>query len=171
MLLKIFVYVVIMILSACAVLMGIIMYVMAEADVPHRGMGIVLSIAGLTICMQSIRTLIRLNREYQRIELKKVLDNPDQILIQWEDEQQHTIITAHALFIDEQHIPFEAFYSKLTSLQWQPPTLTLNMEQGAAGWYIHKTIELKAQDDKFRDLEPVVDALQAAYQSVRKDPV
>ncbi|HCQ04999.1 MAG TPA: hypothetical protein DIT99_31980 [Candidatus Latescibacteria bacterium] len=156
MLLKIFVYVVIMILSACAVLMGIIMYVMAEADVPHRGMGIVLSIAGLTICMQSIRTLIRLNREYQRIELKKVLDNPDQILIQWEDEQ---------------HIPFEAFYSKLTSLQWLPPTLTLNMEQGAAGWYIHKTIELKVPDDKFRDLEPVVDVLQAANQSDRKDPV
>ena len=74
---------------------------MAEADVPHRGMGIVLSIAGLTICMQSIRTLIRLNREYQRIESKKVLDNPDQILIQWQDEQQHTIITAHALFIVE----------------------------------------------------------------------
>ena len=121
--------------------------------------------------MQSIRTLIRLNREYQRIESKKVLDNPDQILIQWQDEQQHTIITAHALFIDEQHIPFEAFYSKLTSLQWLPPTLTLNMEQGAAGWYIHKTIELKVPDDKFRDLEPVVDALQAAYQSDRKDPV
>ena len=171
MLLKICVYVVIMILSACAVLMGIIMYVMAEADVPRRGMGIVLSIAGLTICMQSIRTLIRLNREYQRIELKKVRDNPDQILIQWEDEQQHTIITAHALFIDEQHIPFEVFYAKLTSLQWQPPTLTLNMEQGAAGWYIHKTIELKVPDGKSRDLEPVVEALQAAYQSDGKDPV
>ena len=76
MLLKIFVYVVIMILSACAVLMGIIMYVMAEADVPHRGMGIVLSIAGLTICMQSIRTLIRLNRENQTIELKKYSTTP-----------------------------------------------------------------------------------------------
>ena len=71
----------------------------------------------------------------------------------------------------KQHIPFEAFYSNLTSLQWQPPTLTLNMEQGAAGWYIHITIELKVPDDKFRDLEPVVDALQAAYQSDRKDPV
>ena len=45
------------------------------------------------------------------------------------------------------------------------------MEQGAAGWYIHITIELKVPDDKFRDLEPVVDALQAAYQSDRKDPV
>ena len=48
MLLKMFVYIIVMILSACAVLMGIIMYVMAEADVPLRGMGIVLSIAGLT---------------------------------------------------------------------------------------------------------------------------
>lgn len=170
MLLKMFVYAVVMILSATGVVMGIVMYIQAGGDGPVRGMGLMLSIAGLTICFQSIRTLIRLNREYQHTELQKVLDDPDQILIQWQGvKQQQIIITAHALFIDEKHIPFEAFYSTLTSLQWQPPTLSLNLVQGGGRRSFHKTTELNVPDDKWTDIEPVIEALQTAYQQGRKD--
>lgn len=102
------------ILGLSAVLIGIFSFFFMPE--PNYLFSFGFLIGGLILGPSSFWYISRMNRFYQDQELKEVLENPERILAQWENEEDRIILTKDELFIGDRLYAFKT-YQKLKAAE------------------------------------------------------
>jgi len=162
-LLKMFVTSMLMIIGLGLFFSGIMLWSIGrEAD---QSLVVALLTIGIIFGPGGLYFIIKMNRSFQEAELKKVLNQPERILLRFPraDGKGEIIIANDALFDGIKHYPFKTTYEHLEGLRKEGNTLffDMNVTVGTKNFSRTRKIEIPVQYQY--DAEIVYDKLKKMW--------